>query len=380
MSLALLASLASLAASVAATRVPAVIGTSVSQAALTLTETEMFSHTVSEEGEWAYMNHFWAAGSPAVDRAIFRYYVDGEVNASVVFSPALACGVGWGDQTAPWGNRWMGKAANSTGWFHNIPVPFYKSIRITYQMALEDAGVAKAPGAGPRGGAVEQVGSRVWAIVRGSEGLPLHLGELEVPLRAGGVRLELQRRSAQLAPLDFYSVASAPAGQSGTVFLTSLFVRGTGSVKFMEGCWRMRSPPAQAWPGTLLASGMEDYYDSAFYFDGGGFHLPDTGATHLPGPTGSRDFTFSGYRFHEVDPLVFRDGIDVQWRNGDVTDPATGLKCTLQSGGVVAGPPDLVLGPSAVSSYAWVYTWPPGGAFLRRPSTVDPFLRARRGS
>jgi hypothetical protein len=54
-----------------------------------------------------------------------------------------------------------------------------------------------------------------------------------------------------------------------------------------------------------------------------------------------------------MDPLVFRDGARMQWRNGDVTDPATGLKCTLQSGGVTAGHP----GPSHVSSYAWVYTW-----------------------
>lgn len=381
MALALLVSLAA-AASVAGAPVPSVIGTSVSQAELTLTEVEMFSHAVSEEGEWAYMNHFWAAGSPAVDRAIFRYYVDGEVNASVVFSPALACGVGFGDQKAPWGNRWIGKGANHTGWFHNIPVPFYKSIRITYQMALEDASVAKVPTAGPRGGAVEHAGAKVWAIVRGSEGLPLHLGELEVPLSAGGVRLDLQRSSAQLAPLDFYNVASVPAGKTGTVFMTSLFVRGTRSLKFMEGCWHMYSPPSQAWPGTPLASGMEDYYDSAFYFDGGGFHMPVSGATHVlgPGPQGGEEFTFSGYRFHEVDPLVFKDGIRVQWRNGDVTDPTTGLKCTLQSGGVTAGGGDGDLGPSTVSSYAWVYTWQQPNTFLTRPSTVDPFLKARRSS
>lgn len=379
MALALLVSLAA-AASVAAAPVPSVIGTSVSQAELSIKETEMFSHIVSEEGEWAYMNHFWAAGSPAVDRAIFRYYVDGEANASVVFSPALACGVGFGDQQAPWGNRWLGKAANHTGWFHNIPVPFYRSIRITYQMALEDASVAKAPTAGPRGRAMEPSDAQVWAIVRGSEGLPLHLGELEVPLGAGGVRLDLQRNSAQLAPLDFYGVASVPAGKSGTVFLTSLFVRGTHSLKFMEGCWHMYSPPAQAWPGTLLSSGMEDYYDSAYYFDGGGFHMPVSGATHMPGTQGGDNFTFSGYRFHEVDPLVFKDGIHVQWRNGDVTDPATGLKCTLQTGGAIAGPEDQDLGPSTVSSYAWVYTWqPPASSFLRRPSTVSPFLKARLG-
>lgn len=111
----------------------------------------------------------------------------------------------------------------------------------------------------------------------------------------------------------------------------------------------MYSPPTQPWPGLLLSTGMEDYYDSAFYFNGGGFHLPVAGETHKD----AKDFTFSGYRFHEMDPLVFGDGVRMQWRNGDVSDPATGLKCTLETGGTKAGDPQ----PSVVSSYAWVYVW-----------------------
>ena len=107
-------------------------------------------------------------------------------------------------------------------------------------------------------------------------------------------------------------------------------------------------PPSAAWPGTLLSSGMEDYYDSAFYFDGGGFHAPVSGETHKPG-----DGTFSGYRVHEQDPLLFANGARMQWRNGDVTDPATGLKCTLQEGGTAVGKPTA----SQVESLAWVYTW-----------------------
>lgn len=332
-----LAALLVSAAGVSAT-VPSVIGTGVSQAKLTSEETTMFTHDVSAEGSWAYMNHFWAAGNPEVDRAIFRYYVDGEVNASVVFTPALACGVGFGDQTAPWGNKWMGKGAKSTGWFHNFPVPFYKSIRVTYQLAPEDAG------ANPT----------LWAIVRGSEGLSMRLGEVDLPLAQGSVRLELQRRSAHLAPLDFYDMASVPAGRAGTIFMTALFVNGTSNYNYMEGCFHLYSPPAQAWPGTLLSTGMEDFYDSAFYFNGGGFHMPVSGETHKAG-----DGTFSGYRFHEMDPLVFKDGVRMQWRNGDVTDPATGLKCTLESGGTPAGGNPGHPGPSDVSSYAWIYTWEP---------------------
>jgi hypothetical protein len=321
--------------------VPSVIGTGLSQAKLTSNETEFFSHMVSSEGQWAYLNHFWAAGNDQVDRALFRYYIDGETEASVVFTPALATGVGFGDQSAPWGNKWMGKGAKSTGWFHNIPVPFYKSVRVTFQLAPEDEGSSPT----------------LWTIVRGAEGLPMHLGNLELPLSQGSVKLDLQKRDAQLQPLDFYDMAVVPSGLAGTVFLTSLFVNGTSNYNYMEGCFHFYSPASQAWPGTLLATGMEDFYDSAFYFNGGGFHLPVSGMTHKPG-----DGTFSGYRFHEMDPLVFKDGARMQWRNGDVTDESTGLKCTLQSGGIPAGGSPGHPGPSAVSSYSWVYTWKPAPA------------------
>ena len=39
---------------------------------------------------------------------------------------------------------------------------------------------------------------------------------------------------------------------------------------------------------------MEDYYDSAFYFNGGPFHSPVAGSTHM-----SNQKEWSGYRVHE---------------------------------------------------------------------------------
>ena len=50
---------------------------------------------------------------------------------------------------------------------------------------------------------------------------------------------------------------------------------------------------------------------------------------------------------------MFSDGVRIEWRNGDVTDPATGLKCTLEVGGEAVGSPTA----SNSSSYAWYYTW-----------------------
>ena len=71
-----------------------------------------------------------------------------------------------------------------------------------------------------------------------------------------------------------------PAGARGLFFMSTLAV-ASANQNFMEGCVRMFSPPEQPWPGLLLSTGMEDYYDSAYYFDGGPFHAPVSGVTHL---------------------------------------------------------------------------------------------------
>lgn len=323
-----------LAATVVAAPVPSwqTIGTGMSQAKLTQEETLLYEH--NSTADTAYLNHFWTAGSPGVDYATFRYYVDGEQTPSIVFIPSLACGVGFDDQTAPWGTRWLGKGANATGWFHNIQVPF-KSLRITFQKR-----------SGDKNGVI-------WTIVRGIENAPLRVGALELPTAA---RLQLQVTERTLRPLEFVDVARVPAPKSGVVFLHSMAV-ASGNWNFMEGCYHLFAPAASApWPGQLLSTGMEDYYDSAFYFNGGNFHAPVSGSTHKRRRTAKEGggTEWSGYRVHEMDPLAFSGGGAImRWRNGDVTDEATGLKCTLETGGKTVGEPTS----SNVSAYAWVYVW-----------------------
>lgn len=82
-----------------------------------------------------------------------RYYVDGEEEASIEFQPALACGTGFGDERAPWGNSIIGHGASVGGWYHNLKIPFYKSIKVTLQT---DAVFGTVP---------------YYMIVRGAEGL-----------------------------------------------------------------------------------------------------------------------------------------------------------------------------------------------------------------
>ena len=68
-------------------------GTGLSQAKLSTTETELFSHVLSAGATHGVLNHFWAAGSSGVDSTTIRYYIDGEDNASVVFTPSQMAGV-----------------------------------------------------------------------------------------------------------------------------------------------------------------------------------------------------------------------------------------------------------------------------------------------
>ncbi|EGD82538.1 hypothetical protein PTSG_03190 [Salpingoeca rosetta] len=80
------------------------------------------------------------------------------------------------------------------------------------------------------------------------------------------------------------------------------------------------------------------------------FRFPVSGFTHIDTTEGVK---WSAYRFHEMDPLPFSDGFKLQWRNGDMDDKATGLKCYTLTGGNVVGNPTN----STVTSYAWVYVW-----------------------
>jgi len=81
--------------------------------------------------------------------------------------------------------------------------------------------------------------------------------------------------------------------------------------------------------------------------------MPVSGFTHIKS---SKNLTeWSAYRFHDMDPIRFNDGLRFTWRCGDMVDkdPAVG-KCYTESGGVIVGSPTC----DRVQSYAWVYVWP----------------------
>jgi len=87
-----------------------------------------------------------------------RYYIDGETKASIEYRPPLACGVGFGDQQAPWGNKYFGKAANDSGWYNDFKIPFQKSIVVTLQHLWTTHG-------------------RFFMVVRGATNYPITVGK-----------------------------------------------------------------------------------------------------------------------------------------------------------------------------------------------------------
>jgi len=281
------------------------------------------------------MDHFWSTCNAECEGALMvRYYIDGEENASIAFEPGMAAGTGFNDPAAPWGTKWMGHGAHSA-WFHNFKIPFGSSVRVTIQ----------STDGTQHGG--------FYIIVRGGLDLPLVIGDVPLPDTA---RLQLQKFDGHLEPLQWLDVANVPTGYSGQFFLSTLAVNnsGVGGLNFLEGCYHMYDPPDAPHPGTVLSTGTEDYFDSGWYFNAGEFHMPVSGSTHMK--TEKNVTEWSGYRFHEMDPLRFQDGFKLQWRCGDLSGPAPngGGKCYTETGGHPVGTPTC----DNVKSYGWVYVWP----------------------
>merc|ERR1739838_763767 len=97
----------------------------------------------------------------------------------------------------------------------------------------------------------------------------------------------------------------------------------------LEGCFRAyteREGPNSAWPGLLLSTGTEDYYDSAYYFshEQRTFYEADAGLSHMT-LQGGRQKLASMFRLHHNDPLYFRGKFELIWRDGDeLVSPAAG--------------------------------------------------------
>jgi Protein of unknown function (DUF2961) len=306
-------------------------GTGVSQGVIDHQERSLFQYKVSAGSSHAVMTHFWITGGPSIDTSVISYYLDGESTPSIQFQPALACGTWW-DYTSgvPWSTDYISKEATGGGWSMRIRVPFQQSINITYRSFLLSTK------------------DTIYMIVRGTENLPITIGGIQLPTTA---RLQLQKNNVTLKPLEFLTVGSSNRGTRGAFFMFTLAFYAP-NLNTLEGCPHFYVGDQQ-FPGLIVATGTEDAFNSAYYYSAGEYRGNEAGLTHISfaGPNYT-NATLSTYRIYDRDPLYFDDGFQYVWRNGDVTDPATGLKCTSLTGSPVGNPQT-----AQVITYGWSYYW-----------------------
>ncbi len=209
-------------------------------------------------------------------------------------------------------------------------IPFQKSIRVTGKL--------------PSTSTDRKV---IWVIVRGTENLPTSFHGFQLPTTA---RLILQKIENQTyAPLAWVPVVDIPSGRGFLLSHTLAVV--SGSLSFLEGCYHAYPDRNEPFPGVIASTGTEDYFDSAFYFNGGQFRFEVSGYTHFR-QVSNTSLEWSAYRMHDLDPIFFYNGFRFEWRNGDVVDHR-GFKCIVDKGGYAA----VQATESIVTSYAWVYVW-----------------------
>eukprot|EP00928_Gymnodinium_smaydae_P033750 TRINITY_DN24098_c0_g1_i1.p1 TRINITY_DN24098_c0_g1~~TRINITY_DN24098_c0_g1_i1.p1 ORF type:complete len:418 (-),score=41.55 TRINITY_DN24098_c0_g1_i1:77-1267(-) len=330
------------------------------------------NQTLATDGSETHgvLHHFWCTSCGQQDNMWVDYFVDGETSPSISFQPSMMCGVAFpthllGDKRFSAGGM-CGKSARVGGWWNTFPVPFYKSIIVTVRADASQTAEC-FPG---------------YVNIRGTINLPVVLPGSGLPLPMPGTRLFLQKNAmAERKPLEYVTVAHLNAGQRGMVFQTTWAVesQNVGGAAagggYIEGCWQLYRQASEPFPGLIVGTGVEDYFDSGYYFgadSGEGATLDKTlFASDLSGLTifeRNNDGTerLSAYRFHASDPLVMTDGGKLVWRVGAAGLPGT-TKCgnkmpKLRSLGNDA---DAMVGRQLtavnVSTYAWVYLFPSQG-------------------
>ena len=110
---------------------------------------------------------------------------------------------------------------------------------------------------------------------------------------------------------------------------------------FLESCVRAYIDGAEK--PMLLSSGLEDYFLGTYFFNRGMYHNDVAGLTHL----NKEDHSFSAYRFHAEDPIVFGKGLRLTLRCGEeIGNQRHNEK--LQR---------WPAPPTTYTTYVWIYEW-----------------------
>jgi hypothetical protein len=264
------------------------------------------------------LTHFWFGGNfEGVEDTRIRYYIDGETAPSIDMDLYMGHGIGFNDNHAPWATKHIGKVGKRNGIYNNYRIPFGKSVRVTAQRAAE---AAENP--------------QIWWIIRGMENGRVNLGGMDLPESA---RLKLIRRENHEAQsLEEFDLCDVEG--KGALYQVAIAARGS-NLTYLEAC--IRAYPGKSKTPLMLSSGLEDYFLGTYYFDTGKFHSDMAGLTHLDKKAGS----FSAYRFHDEDPVVFQNGFRLTCRCGETEH------------GTADGKPYLNPTKTRYTTYVWIYQW-----------------------
>eukprot|EP00658_Telonema_sp_P-2_P048115 TRINITY_DN36617_c0_g1_i1.p1 TRINITY_DN36617_c0_g1~~TRINITY_DN36617_c0_g1_i1.p1 ORF type:complete len:400 (+),score=92.80 TRINITY_DN36617_c0_g1_i1:36-1235(+) len=286
------------------------------------------------------------------ENGIIRIFLDGQAPLNLTLGDLAVLGpYGHSESTpqdgSPYGIALFGKTAKSGGVYSTMRIPFQKTLRVTIQAAV---------------GTVGQ--STFWFIIRGLEATPVVLGDLTLPDTAA---LSVSRVvNVTLADQQLVTLLTVPPGKSGALVMTQFSARGlSGNYGYLEAC--MRAYIDGAAEPMFLSSGAEDYFLSASYFDEGMFKTPNSGLTFKDGKGG-----LSVYKVHDRDPVIWRDGFRMEFRNCETTAGCGNTTfcpnqwCGAQPGTASQPNSDVPFkdltgtnGEEAVySTTIWLYTWP----------------------
>lgn len=277
-------------------------------------EAVLFEHTGT-----GCLTHFWFGGNfEGAENTRIRYYINGQSSPSISMNLFMGHGIGFGDQYAPWVTRYMGKVGKHNGIHNQYRIPFQSGIRVTAQRAAD---VRDNP--------------QVWWIIRGVEHGRARIGGVVLPPDA---QLRLHRVEDYLArPLEEFDLCRIEG--RGAVYQVAIAARSQ-SLSYLEAC--VRAYLGRETRPLMLSSGLEDYFLGTYYFDSGRYYSDIAGLTHFSREQSS----FSAYRFHDEDPLFFRDGLRLTCRCGETEHGAPGeVKSYL----------DPL--PTRYTTYTWVYQW-----------------------
>ena len=221
-----------------------------------------------------------------------RIYIDGEEEASIDFMLLLGHGIGSSEEiealNVPWGTKRIGHDADGAI-YNTYQIPFSKSFMVT---------------------ATHPTGGMFWYIIRGVEGMPAVVGNLELPLC--DTRLKLYKNvDVDVTPYDFLTLVDV-TNTAGLLYQVTLSAQSS-NFEYLEGCFRAGIDSSNI---TWLSSGTEDFFLSGYYFNHGIYHTDNSGLTYKEDPG-----KMSAYKFFENDPMLFSKSFAMFWRCGDNVDP-----------------------------------------------------------